>query len=282
MGQILRYRINRTALLWGLSGMMLGSSLAGTLDDFEAAVSKSSDSSSSSPPPSRPSRDSHHHHHNDDSGFGDTIFFGTFRGIRWLLYDWWAYSDDGYSSPSFYNGGYGIPSKHDEGSPCMSFARFDYNYQYLEHDLDAGDFMMELGYKNFALLSRTTHYMEAGGDRMDINQGYAMVRVSNADDGINPGTMSIGLGIGGYEIDGNTRRSGPAATIPIMIYPDDCWGLEFRPSWASIDERTVGDYDVSASIGGKYAQLRVGYRWLWVQGSGHWLNGPHAGITISF
>jgi hypothetical protein len=44
----------------------------------------------------------------------------------------------------------------------------------------------------------------------------------------------------------------------------------------------IGDYDFSASLGWRYVQLRGGYRWLWMQGQGHFFNGPYAGVSVSF
>ena len=68
----------------------------------------------------------------------------------------------------------------------------------------------------------------------------------------------------------------------MKVNPADWLGLEFRPAWYRPQERTIGDYDLSASLGWRYIDLRCGYRWLWMQGEGTLLDGPYAGVSLSF
>lgn len=86
-----------------LSLLMLGSSLAGTLSEFEAAVTgpKSDPSPSDRHSGHRHSdRDSHHRRNNDEPDLATQlvagVFVGSFQGVKWLTYDWWAGpGDDG-------------------------------------------------------------------------------------------------------------------------------------------------------------------------------------------
>ncbi|MBN2686187.1 MAG: hypothetical protein JXR40_12975 [Pontiellaceae bacterium] len=299
----------QVGVLWALSALMLSSSLAETLGEFEAAVTRS-------PPEATPSdrhsgrrhsdRGSHHRRDDDDYNFTTRlvteVFVGAFQGVKWLAYDWWAgeddlqyyahASDDGeyigpgelatVGSAEVYEE-YDLPALHHElGTPYLPYLRFDYRQQYLESDLSAEDLLLEAGYKCGALYGRYTRYEDAADESLDIQQYYGMLRLSDVDDPHPAGIFSGGIGVGGYSIHGQERHGGPALTVPIALYPTDWCGIEFRPAWAHICEKTISDYDVSLSVGHKFAHLRVGYRWLWVQGSGHWLDGPYAGLTFSF
>jgi hypothetical protein len=172
---------------------------------------------------------------------------------------------------------------HTPGSPVAPYLRIDYRWQYLESDLDANDYLLEAGYSIFALYGRVTQYEDhAADENLDIEQYYGLIRLGETDSFHFPGGFQIGLGAGAYLIEGNDDQGGPALTLPVLFYPSDWFGLEFRPAWASINRRTISDYDISISTGYRFIQLRAGYRWLWVQHEGHWLDGPYAGVSLGF
>ncbi len=317
---------------WGNAGIalslslgLLGSSLGGTLGNFEESVAK---------PVSHSDRDQHD---DCDDGrdclfageIGEFVFismaavvYGTYRGVKYLAYDWWAspggslyeanatevevhsnpsdkaivdvsvedpfsaseyrtdeasYVDDGQSDPA------ASGLKHEVGTAGLPYLRFDYRRQYLDSDLGANDFLLEVGYQYAALYARFTRYEDrAAKQELDIEQYYGLFRLGGSDEFFFSGYFQIGLGAGGYIIKGDQEQSGAALTVPILVYPSEYFGIEFRPAWASINEKVVSDYDISVSAGQRFLQLRTGYRWLWVQGEGHWLNGPYAGVSLSF
>ncbi|MBN2683937.1 MAG: hypothetical protein JXR40_01545 [Pontiellaceae bacterium] len=282
-----------------LSTLILGSSLAGPLSDFENAIAVPEESSSKSAPstPRRERRD-HYHHDDDDSDFELEMYllafritgaavYGTYRGIKWVTYDWWADPYDGDDldplavpappegmEADLYDGTF-----HVEGGLSQSFLRFDYRQQYVDHNLSAEDISLEAGYSYGGLYGRFTHYKGAADERLRVEQYYAMLRVGDASP---KGLFSCGVGLGGYSIEGTRRFGGPALTIPIGVYPGEWVGIEFRPAWASVNGHTINDYDLSLSLGRKYGHLRLGYRWLGLPGDDQWINGPYAGFSISF
>jgi len=270
-----------------------GTSLAGQLSDFEEAVAK----------PVPHSRDGGKIYCDDDedSNFvadviGGVIVglgYGLYRGVRWLVYDWWAEPDSELilqarstndvdrAENTFTDeelGGF----EHEAGTPGLPYLRFDYRWQYLDSDLEANDFLLEAGYKYMAFYGRLTQYEGTADENLDIGQYYGMVRYGGTDEFYFPGSFQVAAGIGGYSIHGEQSQSGPALTIPVMVYPTDWFGFEFRPAWASINQKTVSDYDVSVNVGHKYTRLCLGYRWLWVQHEGSWLEGAYAGVSLSF
>ncbi|MBN2683936.1 MAG: hypothetical protein JXR40_01540 [Pontiellaceae bacterium] len=288
-----------------MSLFLLGSSFADTLSDFENAVT----SPKPEPPPSSGHSKGRDHDRRDRS-FGSRlvsgVFGGTYRGVKWMTYDWWAGDNDDnehlqYAEQSDDDGEYIGPGalaiidgaegldeddfprlNHELGAPYLSYLRFDYRQQYLDSDLSAEDLLLEAGYKYGALYGRYTQYEGAADERLDIQQYYGMLRNNDFGEPSMDGIFSIGIGVGGYSIHGQQRHGGPALTVPIALYPTDWCGIEFRPSWARVSEKTISDYDISVSVGKKFAHLRLGYRWLWVQGNSYWLNGPYAGVTFSF
>lgn len=283
-----------------LSVSLLGSSPAGTLGNFEDAVAK---------PGSRSDPDTLSGHEEPDlpdgsetagkigTGVMAGLIYGAYRGVKYVIYDWWAapaeVTDDAgemEDAPdrTAWDGDDSYPAEQDEprhvaGTPGAPYIRFDYRWQYLDSDLDANDVLLEAGYRFAAFYGRYTRYEDrAANETLNIEQYYGMLRYGGTDEFFFPGSFQIGAGIGGYVIEGEDSQSGAALTIPVMLYPADWWGLEFRPAWASINDKTISDYDISVSAGARFLHLRAGYRWLWVQGDGDWLNGPYAGITLSF
>lgn len=309
-------------------GMVLSGDLfAGTLDDFEDAVAKPRASSDYADTCG----------HDRDCIFAEeageavvavaaSLVYGTYRGIRYVVYDWWADTEDEQPpavppptevpesevKPSVEpepvedkfsgdvhaadDGVYWIEQDdvkddvkdgndlvHRFGTAGLPYVRFDYRWQYQNHDLDADDYLLEAGYKMFAIYGRFTQYEDRAVDEdLKIGQYYGMLRLGGTDEFYSLAAFQAGVGLGGYVIEGKRSQSGAAMTIPLMLYPTDWFGLEFRPAWASINGKTVSDYDISASAGHRFLQMRLGYRWLWVQGEGHWLNGPYAGVTAMF
>lgn len=276
---------------------LLGSSSADVLGRFEDAVAKPASSSNASR--------THHYSNgsNDDSdeelvagivvGVVAGIAYGVYRGVKWVVYDWWAEPDSELVMPasstndvdhadySFTDAELGGP-KHKLGTPGLPYVRFDYRWQYLESDLDANDFLLEAGFEYLALYGRVTQYRGAADEKLDIEQYYGMVRYGGTDEFYFPGSFQIGAGVGWFSIKGDQIQEGPALTVPVMLYPNDWVGFEFRPAWTVINEKTVSDYDLSVNLGHEFTHMSLGYRWLWVQHEGPWLKGPYAGVFVTF
>lgn len=319
-------RAEKTGAALLLGFVLLGDSLAGTLGDFEDAVDKPRSSSHSN----SSSDDSSENKFMDDI-FGDClattiegVVVGVSRGVKWLVYDWWAEPSDSPAetyiaatqevehepetpeaypskersaapivyeaseSEEFYLDDETVPGdlydlEHRLGTAVMPYVRFDYRWQYLSHDIDANDFLLETGYRYVALYGRFTRYEDrALNEDLDTEQYYGLLRIGGVDEFFFVGSFQIGLGVGGYVIKGDETHGGAALTVPAMLYPSDWLGIEFRPAWASINWKTISDYDISISVGSRLIHLRTGYRWLWVQGEGHWLDGPYAGVSAMF
>lgn len=183
------------------------------------------------------------------------------------------------------NGRYSVFPLHELGEATAPYARFDYNWQYVDSDIDADDVRVEVGYKVLAFHARTTRYDDSSADeKLDINQYYGVLRYGGYRPDFLPGTFEFGAGFGAARLEfedsiGTIKDTNFAWTIILKYYPVDWLGLEFRPAWYSFDER-VSDYDLSASLGHRYVQLRGGYRWL--ETGGTRIDGPYAGVSVSF
>jgi len=176
--------------------------------------------------------------------------------------------------------------RHEPGQATVPYARFDYNWQYVDSDIDASDVRIEIGYKVLAFHVRTTMYKDGfDGAELDINQYYGVLRYGGYRSDFLPGTFEFGTGFGAAQLkfedpDGSIDDSTFAWTIILKYYPVEWLGLELRPAWYSFDEN-VGDYDLSASLGWRYVQFRGGYRWMSLKGDS-WNDGPYAGVSVSF
>ncbi|MDH3981552.1 MAG: hypothetical protein OES84_01485 [Kiritimatiellaceae bacterium] len=170
---------------------------------------------------------------------------------------------------------------HEPGQATIPYVRIDYNRQFSEWDPD--DFRLETGYKLAAFHGRVTRYTDAAGDRLDLGQYYGVMRYGGSRPDFLLGTFEFALGLGGVHHTGNVDEDTSFAfTIPLKYYPFDWLGVEFRPAWYKWQEITIGDYDLSVSAGYRYAQLRLGYRWLWDNGVVEEQSGPYAGLSASF
>ena len=183
---------------------------------------------------------------------------------------------------------HGIFPRHLPGEATVPYARFDYNWQSIDSDTDADDLRLELGYKMLAFHGRSTMYSnKALGQDLDMNQFYGVLRYGGYRSDFLPGTFEAGVGLGGSWIKledaiGSIDDSAVAFTLFAKYYPVEWFGVEFRPAWYTFDGVRIGDYDLSASVGFRYVQLRGGYRWLGFSGNSEDLNGLYAGLSTSF
>lgn len=194
-----------------------------------------------------------------------------------------AISQDGGEEGWADSGGHSIFPKHTLGQATAPYVRVDYNRQSVDSEVDANDVRVELGYKLVAFHARTTIFSDdSDGTTLDFNQYYGVLRYGGYRPGFLPGTFELGIGLGVAQIKGDDKDTSGALTIPLKYHPTDWFGVEFRPAWYRWKELAVGDYDLSASLGYRFVQLRGGYRWLGIEDVDTDLNGPYAGVSVSF
>ena len=175
-----------------------------------------------------------------------------------------------FSPQDIYNG----LSPRKKGEALLPFIRLDTGFQYVDSDIDALDFRLEVGAGPFGAQFRQTHYDERiPVDELDIKQWHLMTRMSAK-------YLEVDLGLGSMIIEGNNTNSGFSFTLPILFHPKDFAGVEFRPAWAFINDNTIQDYELTLSLGWQYISFRIGYRWMC---SPHVsLSGPLAGLSLRY
>jgi hypothetical protein len=177
---------------------------------------------------------------------------------------------------------------HQKGQAAMPFVRADLNWQYVDSDNDAIDARLELGYRVLGFQARTTTYANRSADLSQrVNQYYGLLRYGLQYRDLFPGVIELAFGLGVATQRGDVSNdSSPALTLPVKYFPTDWLGVEFRPAWYEADHAgivyNIGDYDLSASFGLRFVQLRAGYRWLWYNSIGQFNDGPYAGISLSY
>lgn len=161
------------------------------------------------------------------------------------------------------------------GDPAIPFARIDVNYQSVNSDIDARDSRVELGFGPFGVQYRRTKYDEDNpDDSLTIEQWHGLYRMSLGD------YLEIDLGYGRFTLDGNATSRGSSFTLPVLYRPTKNIGIEWRPTWSSINGSDISDHDLGIHFRYQIAALRVGYRWL--EAGEADLNGPYIGLAMHF
>lgn len=205
-------------------------------------------------------------------------------------YDQWRYRhqyDGGRRRSSGRSAGLGWNMEpHRLGEPVLVFARFDGVYQTVETNVDARDYYAQIGYEAFGLDVRHTRYAETNpSDHLDVYRIHGLFRLGGASESGMLGQAGqsfweVDVGLGYVELDGNNRQGAFSITLPILVYPSKHWGFEFRPAWATINESTLQDYDLSTHFLLSYVGVKVGYRWL--KSPNLDLSGPYIGAVTRF
>ncbi|MBN1671636.1 MAG: hypothetical protein JXR37_11410 [Kiritimatiellae bacterium] len=159
------------------------------------------------------------------------------------------------------------------GEALIPFVRMDVNYHPIGRDLTAWDYRGEAGWGPIAFSARLTQYdEEAPHDELDMLQLYGLYRMSFGR------YVEVDLGFGTLALHGNGHRDGFAFTMPVLVHPWDWLGVECRPVWCTIDQNRIHDNDLAVLVGGPYASLRLGYRWVYTRDTS--LDGPHVGVSL--
>ncbi len=242
---------------------------AGTLDDLEEEATDDENRTSQGYQPA---------HDDDDESLLGAILHGIFR-ILFL-----DHADD---DESAYSDGHSrVRPESRERGPSRIYSppynpvlrpsiRLDAAYQNVQSDVRAIDFRAEGGFDFLALQGCFTYYNEENpSDELWLNYVHGLLRLSLGEH------LSIQPGAGAVILAGNNRNSGFSLTLPILIYPQDSVGFEFRPTWSWIHNNTINDYDAGLVLGSRNAAFRAGYRW--VHSDNETLEGVYMGLTVRF
>lgn len=291
-------------LLGVLTITLAHSALGGSLGDRAKDVSERSEKKKKK----KKKEESHSHRNRHSSSyFGSGTypsshsshgFMSEFWG--WLIMAPFAYRSDDPGASMFLDGAEQEEGwadhraskfpQHDLGQATAPYVRADYNRQWADR-VDADDGRLELGYKPFAVHARMTRYTDEVDDVYDLQQYYVVLRYGGYQPDDMLGSFEIGAGLGMVHHSGNALEragldddSSGAMTFLVKYYPVEWIGVEFRPAWYRFYDIVHGDYDLSASVGLPYVQVRGGYRWIWENGVGirREISGFYAGVSVSF
>lgn len=232
---------------------------AGKLKDFEEDVKQ----------PDKPKPPQEHAAADDDEpGFFASLFRGIFSGMFGALFG----SNDAAGNAGQESIGFNGQPQH---GALIPFFRLDADYQHVASDVQAFDARAEAGLYRLGLQSRFTYYYESDpADELTLIQLHGLWRMPLSQQ------VQISLGAGAAMLGGEEWNSGFSLTAPILIYPKESVGFEFRPSWSWIHGNTISDYDLGFVFSLSHTGLRLGYRW--VNSPHESLNGPYFGVSFRF
>ncbi len=249
--------------------------MAGELDQFEAEATKPAEDSTSRKPTSKQDKqldDDNNGERDTSDDISDVIvemiaefaFYGVVYGG---VSSWERVQPSGQANET--------QTPRQFGDPAIPFARIDVNYQSVSSDIDAQDSRVELGFGPLGVQYRKTEYDEDNpDDSLTIEQWHGLYRMSLGD------YLEIDLGYGRFTLEGNATSRGSSFTLPVLFRPTENIGIEWRPTWSSINGSDISDHDLGIHFRYQIAALRVGYRWL--EAGEADLDGPYIGLAMHF
>lgn len=161
------------------------------------------------------------------------------------------------------------------GESTVPLARVEVGFQSLEGDVTARDVQGEIGFGPFAFQARKTYFEEKSpATTLDLTQWHILYRMTATRH------FELDLGFGNGILKGINHNSGFSFSLPVRIQTTRWLGFEFRPSWTSFGENSVGDYDLRVSLSKGLLALDAGYRW--TRAGTEQLKGPRFGIGTRF
>ena len=242
-----------------------GGTQADELGKFEEDTTKSQDDSGRHLPHRRRHEDSGWEHSlddDDDGGWGDLCS----DLILSVLSEGFSQSLD-YLPPE--------PSRfRDPGDPLLPYFRLDGAWQDATGRIEAEDFYIQGGYGPMAVDYRQTYFTE---DRprthLDLHWLHFLARMRYGEQ------VELDLGVGGFWMEGTRRTDGISLSAALLVYPEEYWGLEFRPTVAMLEtESSIRDYDLALHYRQELVGVKVGYRW--TKSPNVTLEGPYLGLVF--
>ncbi len=83
------------------------------------------------------------------------------------------------------------------------------------------------------------------------------------------------VGLGDEDVE-----TGGSFTTRLIYRPLDWLAVEFHPSWSSINDNSIRDYDLGIHFGRQFAFLKAGYRW--VESGDSNLNAAYIGASFRY
>ena len=242
----------------------------GELRDFEKDVTNK-DSSKESPRPSDKDRDDHT---GSNYGSGEEGIWGSLYGNVVAVIPLAIIGGGVHSWQRVAPGGDKEVEPRRPNEPLIPFVRGDTSYLAMNGDIKALNGRVEAGYGPFAIEYDLLNFEEKTGDELEVRRFCGLYRMSFGKQ------VEVDLGIGSMTLEGAGKTSEVVYTTPVLIYPTDRWGIEFRPAWAQFEGSTLEDYDLGVFLNWKGASLKAGYRWL--RSDNEDLRGPYLGLVFRY
>ncbi len=249
--------------------MAYGSLWADELGQFEEDVTRGRES--------RSREDRHHPRHHDhdwDEFCFDMIWDLAFQASegqnQWDCFHWIG---EGFSYSNQRVRRTPTPLR-EAGDPLVPFVRIDGAWQHVSDEIEAWDVYGQVGYGAIGMDYRRTRFDQFRPQKtLRMEWWHLLSRLSYGSQ------IEVDFGMGIYGLKGQERTSGFSLTSAILYYPNDHWGLEFRPTVAWINrDNTVNDFDLALHLRQEAVGVKLGYRW--TKSTNVTLDGPYVGLVL--
>ncbi len=143
------------------------------------------------------------------------------------------------------------------GEHSLPTLRADVAYQNVDSDVEAVDLRLDIGIDFGAFHYSEVNYKEEDtGDKLQLSYYHVVYRHQFSPE------LEWHVGGGVVGLGGEDVNTGGSLTSQLTYRPLDWLAVEFRPTWSSINDNSIRDYDLGVHFGRKFAFMKAGYRWV--------------------
>ncbi|WP_419659865.1 hypothetical protein [Desulfosarcina variabilis] len=166
--------------------------------------------------------------------------------------------------------------KNNEDDSTYFHFRADAAYRFVDKNIYAWDFHVEMCYSVFGIsISDSEYYEDEPANELRLTYVHGFLHLPPITD-----SVDLNVAAGSVTMKGDESNSGYSISLPVRINLRKYLFLEVRPVWSWIHHSPIKDCEVCITAGHENISAKVGYRF--VASENESLDGPFIGLTFKF